>query len=66
MGLDGQQEEPSYMGQLNITSTAWSSLEAKLQVQFAANTLLALMSVMPISIARLAIKFMQMRFVHIK
>ena len=66
VGVDRQQEKPTYVGQFNTTRTARLSLEAKLRVQFAANSLLALLSVVPISFARLAIAFTQMRFLHIK
>lgn len=59
-------KKPTYVEQFNTTRAARSSLEAKLWVQLAANTLLALLSVMPIFIACLAIEFTQMRFLHIK
>lgn len=51
MGVNRQQEKPTYVGELNTSGTAGLSLEAKLWVQFAANTLLALLSVVPISTA---------------
>ena len=65
MGVGRQEEKPTYVGHFNTTRTARLSLEAKLQVQFAANTLLTLLSVVPIFIACLAITFTQMRFLHI-